>query len=62
MTKPQLPKGYRMELNVPDFLVLLRPDGSRVGVFHAWSWTEEAVKATAEEDVRGLSQVDGRID
>ena len=62
MTKPQLPVGYRLEPNIPDFLVLLRPDGSRVGVFHAWSWSKEAVEAAAEEDVQGLSQADERTD
>lgn len=62
MAEPQLPVGYRLELNVPDFLFLLRPDGSRVGVFHAWSWSKEAVEAAAEQDVQGLSQVDDRSD
>ncbi|QIN84360.1 hypothetical protein GBA63_18225 [Rubrobacter tropicus] len=60
MTEPQLPVGYRLELNIPDFLYLLRPDGSRVGVFHAWSWTKEAVEAAAEQDVEGPSQSDKR--
>lgn len=60
MTNPQLPVGYRLEPNIPDFLVLLGPDGSRGSVFHAWSWSKEAVEAAAEEDVRGLSQVNKR--
>lgn len=47
-----LPKGYYLEEEEPDFLILRRPDGSLVGVFAFPDASLETIGKTAEDDAR----------
>ena len=49
---PELPQGYRLDTSDPDFVFVLRQDGSRVAVFNAQSASAEHIQEAADEDFR----------
>lgn len=50
--EPRLPLGYRLDEGQPDFVFLIRPDGSRVAVFGGLGASRESIEGAAEKDLR----------
>lgn len=50
--KPKLPPGYGLDISDPDFVFLVRQDGSQVAVFNGWSASADHIELAAEEDLR----------
>ncbi len=49
-----LPSGYWLDESDTDFVVLRRPDGSKVATFSAMGATIESIRETAAQDYHRL--------
>lgn len=50
--EPNLPRGYRLDEGQPDFVFLIRPDGSQVAVFSGLGASRVAIEEAARSDLR----------
>ena len=50
--EPNLPRGYRLYEGQPDFVFLIRPDGSRAAVFSGLGASRRAIEEAARRDPR----------
>ena len=50
--EPRLPRGYRLAEGQPDFVFLIRPDGSQAAVFSGLGASAGSIEETAQRDLQ----------